>query len=233
MLTAVLTKMFPAYMKRRSELNFQKFWAAMYKNNVDKVREYWEKYRYLSEIEKLVNFGDSRILDVGCGISSSLNHIEGKEKYGIDPLMDEYKKIFNYSSSIHLRKASGENIPFPSETFDVVICSNVLDHTENPRKTLSEIHRVLKKKQGKLILAVEIFPSTKKKKRGAAHPYNLTINDLRNLLSSFQIIFHRTSPWIGLKNYVQSGDKFEAKTKEHILVCIPRKKKVPKQTKYT
>lgn len=39
----------------------------------------------------------------------------------------------------------GEEIPFPDESFDVVISDNVLEHVFNPKKFLSEVKRVLKK----------------------------------------------------------------------------------------
>lgn len=55
----------------------------------------------------------------------------------------------------------GENIPFPDEFFDAVFCSNALDHVEDPKKTVEEIHRVLKK-GGYFILTVEIFKRREK-----------------------------------------------------------------------
>lgn len=220
LLDKILRRIAPEYEKKRWELRFQRSWVRLYQANMKKVEEYWKKYRYLSEIEKLIDFDHSKILDVGCGISSLLNHING-ERWGIDPLIDEYKKMFNYDPSIHLKKASGENIPFPPNTFDVVICSNVLDHTTNPRKVLNQIHRVLKK-DGKLILTIEIFVD--KNIQGIpGHPHRVTIDSLMVLLKNFDIIFHKSSLWIGLKNYVEHGDKFNVKQREHILVCSPSK----------
>ncbi len=40
--------------------------------------------------------------------------------------------------------ATGESIPFPDATFDVVYSANVLEHTADPVKVLSESLRVLK-----------------------------------------------------------------------------------------
>ncbi len=39
--------------------------------------------------------------------------------------------------------ASAESLPFGDEMFDCVLCSQVLEHVENPRAVLSELNRVL------------------------------------------------------------------------------------------
>lgn len=43
-------------------------------------------------------------------------------------------------------RAQGENLPFLSESFDLVVCNNVLDHSISPRKLLDELCRVTKQK---------------------------------------------------------------------------------------
>ncbi len=37
------------------------------------------------------------------------------------------------------------NLMFESETFDVAVCIAILEHVEDPRKAIKELHRVLKK----------------------------------------------------------------------------------------
>jgi SAM-dependent methyltransferase len=41
--------------------------------------------------------------------------------------------------------ANGESLPFPDESFDIVYSGNVLEHTEDPERVLSESVRVLRK----------------------------------------------------------------------------------------
>ena len=48
---------------------------------------------------------------------------------------------------------SAENIPVNSESFDVAVMCEVLEHLENPEKVLDEITRVLKN-HGKIVLSV-------------------------------------------------------------------------------
>jgi ubiquinone/menaquinone biosynthesis C-methylase UbiE len=40
--------------------------------------------------------------------------------------------------------APGEDLPFGDASFDVVLCDNVVDHAENPRRIVEEIARVLR-----------------------------------------------------------------------------------------
>ena len=214
----VFQKMSPVLAKYRMELRFQKSWASLYKKNFDKVLEYWRKYRFLNEIEEIVDFKNTVVLDVGCGISTLLNHIEAKQKYGVDPLAEEYKIFFKYPEDVKVKVGRGENLRFPENIFDVVICSNVLDHTDDPSKTLDEIYRVLKP-AGKLILTLEIFPNATKR-RDAAHPHTVTLKKLGILLRNFKVVFHKKSAWIGFMAYIQSNGRCKTKTYEHVLVCV-------------
>lgn len=60
---------------------------------------------------------------------------------------------YNYhrSGNIVVRKnqkfmqADGEHLPFPDNKFDYVICNQVLEHTPDPAKFLSELSRVAKR----------------------------------------------------------------------------------------
>lgn len=206
---------FPFLNKHVAEVAFQAGWAKEFEANKPKVLEYWMEYRSLDEIKKICMFTDqTRVLDVGCGISSVLHFVDG-ERYGIDPLADEYTKLYRYPEGIHIRKGDGEGIPFPNGYFDVVFCTNVLDHTTDPQKTIQEIHRVLKP-NGHFVLSVEIFEE--RSKRDPAHPHSLIRQDLHSFLSGrFKDVFERRTPWIGLANYVKGSRK--SHNHELILVC--------------
>jgi ubiquinone/menaquinone biosynthesis C-methylase UbiE len=148
--------------KYTAELVFQIEWAREFKSNKDKVLEYWRRFRYLDDIIRICKIkSDTKILDVGCGISTVLHFVEGK-RYGIDPLACEYKRFYTYPEGINIQNGFGEEIPFPNEYFDVVFCSNVLDHVSDPAKTIEEIKRVLKSK-GYFVLTVEIFEKNKER----------------------------------------------------------------------
>ncbi len=205
------------YTKYDIELAFQTDWAKEFVQHKHKVLEYWEKYRYLHDIERICKITDnSKVLDIGCGLCTVLHYIQGK-RFGIDPLAMEYKKIYEYPEGIHISEGCGEKIPFSERYFDVVLCSNVIDHVTNPKKTILETYRILKP-NGYFFLSLEIF--RKKIKRDKAHPYSFTKEDIYLLLKDkFEIIFEKESPWIGIKNYVNGLRK----SKNSELVLILRK----------
>ncbi len=200
--------------KYTTELAFQMEWAREFKDNRSKVLEYWKKYRYLDDMDTICKITeDTRVLDVGCGISTVLHYIKGK-RFGIDPLADEYLKLYEYPKEINIKKAFGEDIPFSDKYFDVIFCSNVLDHVTNPQKIIDEIHRVLKP-SGHFLLTVEIFEE--KTMRDPAHPHSLTKEMVYLLLEGrFKRIFERESPWMGLRAYV-NGSR-ESRNKELITI---------------
>lgn len=199
--------------KSEGELIFQTAWVGKFKENRAKVLEHWRKYRCLDEIKGTCKFTpDKKVLDVGCGVSTILHFIAG-ERYGIDPLADEYLKMYEYPPGISVQKGVGENIPFPDDFFDVVFCSNVLDHTDNPRKVVEEIARVLKSK-GYFISTVYIFGKTFK--RDPAHPYTFTREDVLSLIrDNFRIFFEEEFPLVDIYNGEASR---KADAKELILV---------------
>jgi SAM-dependent methyltransferase len=186
--------------KYDAELSFQRGWAEEFAANRIKVLEYWRKYRYLDEIETVCKIdNDTKVLDVGCGISTVLHYIDG-QRFGIDPLAEEYAELYDYPKNINIQKGFGEDIPFANRYFDIVFCSNVLDHTSNPGKVVKEIFRVLKG-EGHLVLTVEIFSDARQ--RNPAHPHSFTEGFVYSLIESkFAVVFQGRSPWISLRGYV-------------------------------
>lgn len=89
------------------------------------------------------------ILDAGCGegFTMSLLQDEGirATMTGID-FSDEAIAIARTTTSdLAISKASIYELPFKKSSFDLVICSEVLEHLENPDTAIAEIRRVSKK----------------------------------------------------------------------------------------
>jgi ubiquinone/menaquinone biosynthesis C-methylase UbiE len=191
------------YNKYDAELLSQREWVKEFKENRSKVLKYWKKYRYLDDINAICNITeDTKVLDVGCGVSTVLHYIKGK-RFGIDPLADEYSKLYKYPEGMNIKKGFGENITFPDEKFDVVFCTNVLDHVTDPKKTVDEIYRVLKA-SGYFVLTLETF--REKITRGLAHPHSFIKRDVYSLLEGrFEMRFEKETPRIGLRAYVNNS----------------------------
>jgi ubiquinone/menaquinone biosynthesis C-methylase UbiE len=103
----------------------------------------YKKDLYLEES----SFKGKKVLDLGCGPHGGLIGFTDCDKYGVDHLIEEYKKI-GYPLDKHGIKyyqAKSEKLLFPNSYFDVVICINALDHVDSLRKTIKEISRILRK----------------------------------------------------------------------------------------
>ena len=114
----------------------------------------------------------------------------GRSAQGTDFLINEFQQVYKLNREIHWYNAYGEDLPFRDHYFDIVICSNSLDHVEDNHKTISEINRVLKH-EGKLLLTVDIF--NEKVKRDDKHPYAFMDEDIPKLIWNYNILFFKKS----------------------------------------
>lgn len=82
---------------------------------------------------------DGSLLDVGCGGKpyEALFRVDEYVGLEIDTPENRLKNKANFFYD-------GDTFPFPEQTFDAVLCNQVLEHVFNPEKFLAEIHRVLK-----------------------------------------------------------------------------------------
>lgn len=89
---------------------------------------------------------EDRVLEVGSGGCGLIFNFGGDHAVGVDPLADDLRLIFPWQreSAVPTIKAEGENLPFASGEFDIVLSDNVVDHARDPRRILEEIARILK-----------------------------------------------------------------------------------------
>jgi ubiquinone/menaquinone biosynthesis C-methylase UbiE len=110
---------------------------------------HFENIIHLCE-KHLTLFSPDTYLDVGCGIGERTIRIA---KYFQIDLMKTYGLDSNEQQIIECRKAFNaeivdletSNIPYKSNTFDLVICNQVLEHLKNYKEVVFEIVRVTKK----------------------------------------------------------------------------------------
>lgn len=104
---------------------------------------YWIVFRLLRKIKP------NKILDVGCGEGFTLNKLRenkiGNYIEGVEYLQDAIdlgKKLY---PEIKIKKGNIYSLPYINNQFDMVLCTEVLEHLDDPVKGLKEIIRVSKK----------------------------------------------------------------------------------------
>lgn len=150
----------------------------------------WKEVKCFDHIEPYINDGD-KILDIGGGVISILRIINKDcDKYMLDPLADFWDYFAKYKEQgIKSKVGRMEKLPYDDNYFDVVCCTNVLDHIKIPRKGLREMRRVLKE-DGISILSIDAFIK-KPEIRTAAHPHSFNEDDINNLLKDEWEILYR------------------------------------------
>jgi SAM-dependent methyltransferase len=78
-------------------------------------------------------FGRYRVLDVGCGIKPYAPFFE--------PFVDSYVGVDIGNPAADL-EGSAEALPVEDGSFDLVLCTQVLEHVEDPDQAVRELHRV-------------------------------------------------------------------------------------------
>jgi SAM-dependent methyltransferase len=74
---------------------------------------------------------------------------------------DLFPEMYDYTGPIRISKADITSIPFPSDSFDVIICNHVLEHIPDDRQAMKELRRVLKP-DGWCILQVPLDQTRRK-----------------------------------------------------------------------
>lgn len=121
---------------------------------------YWKNFlnfldEYLTPLLK-THGNDLNVLDVGCGNGDLADHLIkcGTQVTGIDFSGEAIRQCNErFNSGKFFEHDLSEDMPFEESTFDLIWCSEVLEHLYAPRKALEETHRVLKP-EGVLLVTV-------------------------------------------------------------------------------
>jgi 2-polyprenyl-6-hydroxyphenyl methylase/3-demethylubiquinone-9 3-methyltransferase len=130
------------------DLNADKWWKegeALYlSNHLNKSRfEFFESY--------VPNWKGIKVLDIGCGGGLACEFLakRGANVSGIDLSLNSIKTAQEHAKKSNLQIdyqcGVAENLPYEENTFDAVVCFDVLEHVEDWKKVIGEIYRVLNK----------------------------------------------------------------------------------------
>lgn len=96
------------------------------------------------ELARLPLPRDGRVLDAGCGSGRTLRELARfGEVSGIE-LDPDAAALARSRGDYDVRVGRLEELPWAEESFDLVTCLDVIEHTADDRATLAELHRVTK-----------------------------------------------------------------------------------------
>lgn len=120
----------------------------------------WE-YRWVENILNKIGIKNKRVIDIGIGLPTDSDFYKfyirsGSFLTAFDP-DDRLDKITYLSNKCKIIRKSAEKMNIPSATIDVVVCLSSFEHfpVQIFKKTIKEIHRVLKR-NGHLIVTLDL-----------------------------------------------------------------------------
>jgi putative flippase GtrA/ubiquinone/menaquinone biosynthesis C-methylase UbiE len=125
-----------------SDNNYE--WEAFYNGGI--IQKWW-KQSIANTVWKWIP-NNSKLLDIGCGSSPIITHYANA--VGIDT--NNQKLEFMRSKYRGATFANFQLSDFPDNSFDYVLCIEVIEHVSNPASFVREISRVMKE-GGKAIIA--------------------------------------------------------------------------------
>jgi len=124
---------------------------------------WWKKYETLEKLVFKIITADSanenkkifRIADIGCQIGHDIFKLSSTLKnydiiwYGIDINLDflgiaSQRRQLHKEHKFYFMQSSLENLTLKKNLFDIVICSEVLEHLADTEKALNSLHSIIK-----------------------------------------------------------------------------------------
>jgi 2-polyprenyl-6-hydroxyphenyl methylase/3-demethylubiquinone-9 3-methyltransferase len=104
----------------------------------------------LAWFDRHIDWDAKMVLDLGCagGFMAEAMTNKGAKVTGIDPAAQAIAaataRAEQMDQTIQYNVGVGENLPYPDDHFDAVVCVDVLEHVADLNKVLTEVARVLK-----------------------------------------------------------------------------------------
>lgn len=110
-------------------------------------RHWWARGRrqiIRAELDQLALPSDARILDAGCGSGRTLEELVDYGTVAGVELSPDAAEVARRRGCGEVVIGSLEDLPWPSENFDLITCLDVIEHVPDDRGALRELRRVSK-----------------------------------------------------------------------------------------
>lgn len=140
--------------KNWNEEMVRKYDPDQYHHHPNPLVRYIETKRVRGIIDFLGLKEEESLLEVGCGAGNILESLNCSKIIGADLSLYILEKARQKNiHNIQFVNATVESLPFQDQSFNKIICSEVLEHVLNPQKVLIETWRVLNS-EGRLIISI-------------------------------------------------------------------------------
>ena len=137
-----LNEMMSELGREEKRIFLQKFYTGAYYNDMYNPHNGYFGWKWIIETN---NLPFDKALDVGCGTGEGIRWAvdKGYDVWGID-FADAREAWKKWGVSERCQIASALDIPYPDESFDLVVCMDVLEHIpeEDALDALKEMRRV-------------------------------------------------------------------------------------------
>ncbi|MBU2579476.1 class I SAM-dependent methyltransferase [Candidatus Parcubacteria bacterium] len=195
-------KRYDNFVKWNNEM-IKKFDLEHYHDNFNFVIRFIEHKRVECILSFLKINKKDIVIEIGCGVGDILNKINSNKLIGVDIsqyILNIAKKRYK---NIRFINGNAENLPIKisRNKYDKIICSEVLEHVENPVKVLKEIKKISKNNSiivisapnEKLINRIKVvlqrmkifnflFPNISKKMDDEWHLHSFDLKKIKNLI---------------------------------------------------
>ena len=104
-----------------------------------------ERWRVRHVVGLLSPRESDRILEIGCGTGNVLREMKVGRVVGVDISVGVLRRAREkLGGRGRLISGDAEALPFPDQSFDKILCTEVLEHVLNPGAVISEIRRLMK-----------------------------------------------------------------------------------------
>jgi methionine biosynthesis protein MetW len=121
------------------------FQENIYDTEVPQKKVELKDLRVRELVKKLIGNNRFKVLDIGCGDGSLLEPFcDSQECYGVDVSEVQLKKAQKKGIRTYRTDLEGERLLFADDFFDLVVCSETIEHLLDADNLLQEVHRTLR-----------------------------------------------------------------------------------------